>query len=144
MDLVWKLHFALIVTCFHLAASFQLPQTGKLPSAWFNDGSGNLMTPILVSGKGLFGTSYTCGFFNPLHLSSENFFFGVVIAYNIESSGLVEPELVWHANQKPVKINATLQLTSEGDLILRDVDGTLAWSSNTTVKFVVGLNMSSS
>ncbi|GAA0179354.1 hypothetical protein LIER_42213 [Lithospermum erythrorhizon] len=51
------------------------------------------------------------------------------------SHGAAQSQLVWYA---------TLQLTLEGDLILRDADGTLAWYSNTTGKFVAGLNMSNS
>ncbi|KAF8006160.1 hypothetical protein BT93_K0465 [Corymbia citriodora subsp. variegata] len=38
-------------------------------------------------------------------------------------------------------MGATLELMSEGDLVLKDVDGTVAWSTNTSAKFVVGLNL---
>ncbi|KAL3821392.1 hypothetical protein ACJIZ3_007297 [Penstemon smallii] len=56
------------------------------------------------------------------------------------SSGF--PQVVWSANRgNPVGINATLELTSEGDLVLRDADGTLAWSTNTSGMSVVGLNL---
>ncbi|PHU12546.1 hypothetical protein BC332_19476 [Capsicum chinense] len=52
------------------------------------------------------------------------------------------PQVVWSANRsKLVKINSTLQLTSGGDLVLRGVDSTLAWSTNTTGKSVVGLSL---
>ncbi|KAL3722012.1 hypothetical protein ACJRO7_034372 [Eucalyptus globulus] len=52
------------------------------------------------------------------------------------------PQVVWSANQNnPVKIRATLDLTSKGDLVLKDVDGTVAWSTNTSGKSVVGLNL---
>ncbi|CAI9089117.1 OLC1v1023626C1 [Oldenlandia corymbosa var. corymbosa] len=55
------------------------------------------------------------------------------------------PQVVWSANRNnPVKINASLQLTSGGDLVLRDADGTLAWSTNTAGKSVAGLNLTES
>ncbi|KAL3715161.1 hypothetical protein ACJRO7_006973 [Eucalyptus globulus] len=51
-------------------------------------------------------------------------------------------EVVWSTNRNnPVKINATLELTSKGDLVLKDADGTIAWSTNTSGKSVVGLNL---
>ncbi|KAF8006162.1 hypothetical protein BT93_K0467 [Corymbia citriodora subsp. variegata] len=51
------------------------------------------------------------------------------------------PQVVWSANRNnPVKIGATLELTSEGDLVLKDVGGIIAWSTNTSAKSVVGLN----
>lgn len=52
------------------------------------------------------------------------------------------PQVVWSANRNSqVKLNATLQLTSQGDLVLRDADGTLAWSTGTAGKSVAGLNL---
>ncbi|KAL0320414.1 UNVERIFIED_CONTAM: G-type lectin S-receptor-like serine/threonine-protein kinase [Sesamum radiatum] len=52
------------------------------------------------------------------------------------------PQVVWSANRNsPVRVNATLQLTPDGDLVLRDADGTLAWSTNTAGKSVAGLNL---
>ncbi|GAA0147555.1 hypothetical protein LIER_07226 [Lithospermum erythrorhizon] len=54
----------------------------------------------------------------------------------------ISPRVVWSANRNnPVKLNSKLQLTLQGDLVLKDIDGTLAWSTNTSGKGVVGLNM---
>ncbi|TXG47688.1 hypothetical protein EZV62_026982 [Acer yangbiense] len=51
-------------------------------------------------------------------------------------------EVFWLANRnKSVHENATLQLQKNGDLILRDVDGTSAWSTNTSNMSVAGLKM---
>ncbi|TXG47679.1 hypothetical protein EZV62_026973 [Acer yangbiense] len=51
-------------------------------------------------------------------------------------------EVFWLANRnKPAHENATLQLQKNGDLILRDVDGTLVWSTNTSNMSVAGLQM---
>ena len=49
---------------------------------------------------------------------------------------------MWTTNRNTlVKINATLQLSLEGDLILKDADGTYVWSTNTTGKSDTGLNL---
>lgn len=40
-----------------------------------------------------------------------------------------------------MKVNATLQLGQDGNLVLADSDGTLVWSTNTTGKSVSGLNL---
>ncbi|KAI9197972.1 hypothetical protein LWI28_007765 [Acer negundo] len=51
-------------------------------------------------------------------------------------------EVYWLANRnKPVQENATLELHTNGDLILRDADGTLVWSTNTSHKSIAGLQM---
>ncbi|XP_048499600.1 G-type lectin S-receptor-like serine/threonine-protein kinase SD2-5 isoform X2 [Beta vulgaris subsp. vulgaris] len=43
------------------------------------------------------------------------------------------PVVVWCANRDhPVGDGATLNLTSEGDLVLRDADGSFVWSTNTS------------
>ncbi|KAH8492498.1 hypothetical protein H0E87_021891 [Populus deltoides] len=41
----------------------------------------------------------------------------------------------------PVQSNATLQLTSGEGLVLKDVDGCIAWSTNTTGKSVASMNL---
>ena len=58
-----------------------------------------------------------------------------VVIYHLasHSSSVGYPRLVWSANRNtPVRVNATLQLTEGGDLILKDADGKFVWSSNTT------------
>ena len=53
------------------------------------------------------------------------------------------PNVVWSANPKnPVSYNATLHLTSDKGLVLQDVDGTIAWSTNiSSNKYVAGLRL---
>ena len=53
------------------------------------------------------------------------------------------PNVVWSANPKnPVSYNATLHLTSDRGLVLQDVDGTIAWSTNiSSNKYVAGLRL---
>jgi hypothetical protein len=49
---------------------------------------------------------------------------------------------VWDANRgKLVRENATLTFGADGNLVLADVDGTVAWQTNTANKGVVGLDM---
>lgn len=49
---------------------------------------------------------------------------------------------MWSANRnRPVRFNATLRLTEDGNLILADADGTFVWSTNTAGKSVSGLNL---
>ncbi|XXG67524.1 hypothetical protein AAC387_Pa06g0852 [Persea americana] len=48
----------------------------------------------------------------------------------------------WSANpNNPVGENATLHLNHQGDLVLRNVDGSLAWSTNTFGKSVIGMTI---
>ncbi|THG14426.1 hypothetical protein TEA_021251 [Camellia sinensis var. sinensis] len=52
---------------------------------------------------------------------------------SIEQDAIADaPQLVWSANRNhPVKLNATLQLTQDGNLTLSDSDGTSVWSTYT-------------
>ncbi|KAB1221142.1 Epidermis-specific secreted glycoprotein EP1 [Morella rubra] len=49
---------------------------------------------------------------------------------------------VWEANRgNPVRKNATLTLGRDGNLVLADADGRVAWQTNTANKGVVGLEL---
>ncbi|KAK1302278.1 Epidermis-specific secreted glycoprotein EP1 [Acorus calamus] len=49
---------------------------------------------------------------------------------------------VWEANRaRPVGENATLELRADGNLVLSEADGTLAWQTATSNKGVVGLDL---
>lgn len=49
---------------------------------------------------------------------------------------------VWDANQKnPVRENATLTFGSDGNLVIADVDGRVAWETGTANKGVVGIEL---
>ncbi|KAF8413693.1 hypothetical protein HHK36_001685 [Tetracentron sinense] len=99
----------------------------------FTDGS---MVRFVLS-KGSIGSSFGCGFY--CNGNCNNFIFAVLI---FNTDPLYTPRVVWSANRNnPVRENATLKLTPEGDLILLDVDGTFVWSTNTTNKSVAGLSM---
>ncbi|KAK4420964.1 G-type lectin S-receptor-like serine/threonine-protein kinase SD2-5 [Sesamum alatum] len=126
--------------------------TANLSSSWINSVSANhsvtfgdnsTVRAILL--RGTFGPKYACGFY--CNGDCETYLFSVFIVQTnsgggITSPGIGFPQVVWSANRNsPVRINATLQLTSDGDLILRDADGRLAWSTNTAGKSVAGLNL---
>ncbi|KAM7497806.1 hypothetical protein LguiA_022220 [Lonicera macranthoides] len=126
--------------------------TANLSSSWLNNVSarhstnfsdGSRITTILQ--RGTFGiTTFACGFFCNGNCTSYLFAIYIVIT---NSGGEVDPpndlpQVVWSANRnKPVGINATLQLLLDGDLVLQDADGTLVWSTNTASKNVAGLNL---
>ncbi|XP_021892953.1 epidermis-specific secreted glycoprotein EP1-like [Carica papaya] len=49
---------------------------------------------------------------------------------------------VWEANRgRPVGENATFSLGTDGNLVLADADGTIAWQTNTANKGVVGFKL---
>uniref|UniRef100_A0ACD5VNE3 Uncharacterized protein n=1 Tax=Avena sativa TaxID=4498 RepID=A0ACD5VNE3_AVESA len=50
--------------------------------------------------------------------------------------------VVWSANRdRQVQLNATLSFTSGGDLVLRDTDNSLVWSTNTSGQSVAGMTI---
>ncbi|XP_019167821.1 PREDICTED: G-type lectin S-receptor-like serine/threonine-protein kinase SD2-5 [Ipomoea nil] len=53
---------------------------------------------------------------------------------NLSSINLLAPPVIfWSANRdNPVRENATLEFTSKGNLLLKDSDGSLVWSTNTS------------
>ena len=56
------------------------------------------------------------------------------LLYEGSSSGLQNLD-------RQVRQDATLNFTGDGDLVLRDADGSLVWSSNTSGRSVIGVNM---
>ncbi|XP_009605729.1 G-type lectin S-receptor-like serine/threonine-protein kinase SD2-5 [Nicotiana tabacum] len=146
--------FFFILCCsFHLISSqpWDYP-TANLSTTWVNSVSaphsvdfidGSIVRAILL--RGTFGPRYACGFY--CNGNCESYLFAIFIVQTNSASQITMPaigfpQVVWSANRnKPVKINSTLQLTAEGDLVLRDADGTLAWSTNSAGKTVAGLNL---
>ncbi|PHT43609.1 hypothetical protein CQW23_17634 [Capsicum baccatum] len=146
--------FAFILCCsFYLISygRFDYP-TANLSTTWVNSFSfpysvnftdDSMATAILA--RGTLGPRYACGFY--CNGNCESYLFAIFIVQTnsiarmtLPTSGF--PQVVWSANRnKPIKTNATLQFTAEGDLVLRDADGTLAWSTNTAGKSVAGLNL---
>ncbi|CAM8989113.1 unnamed protein product [Rhodiola kirilowii] len=147
-----------VLTLLSLVAQLYIPDlvfsqsTANLSTTWtnhvsdpntatFNDGS--TVRQILLGGT--FDLKYACGFF--CNGSCEKYLFAIFIVQtdsggSIFMPGIGFPQVVWSPNRNhPVSLNSTLQLTSDGDLVLKDVDGAISWSTNTSGKSVVGLNM---
>ncbi|PHT43647.1 hypothetical protein CQW23_17672 [Capsicum baccatum] len=154
MALCKILPFFFILCCsFTLISSqpFDYP-TANLSTTWINSFSaphsvdftdGSIIRAILL--RGTFGPRYACGFY--CNGNCQSYLFAIFIVQTNSVSGITSPaigfpQVVWSANRNnSVRINSTLQLTAEGDLVLRDADGTLAWSTNTAGKSVAGLSL---
>ncbi|KAL0320418.1 UNVERIFIED_CONTAM: G-type lectin S-receptor-like serine/threonine-protein kinase SD2-5 [Sesamum radiatum] len=154
MSSCWTAFFT--IACFsYLACVSSQPYdypTANLSSSWINSLSANHSVNFTDSStvravllRGTFGPKYACGFY--CNGTCERYLFSVFIVQTNSGGGITSPavgfpQVVWSANRnKPVRINATLQLTPDGDLVLRDADGTLTWSTNTNGKSVAGLNL---
>ncbi|RLN22109.1 hypothetical protein C2845_PM07G38140 [Panicum miliaceum] len=106
-----------------------------------------LLRPLTTPGH--LGLSFGAGFYciSPC----DTFIFGVYAIYTGYPSLYSDPNeyelvvrglVVWSANRdRQVRQDATLNFTRDGDLVLRDADGSLVWSSNTSGRSVVGVNM---
>ncbi|PKI44023.1 G-type lectin S-receptor-like serine/threonine-protein kinase SD2-5 [Punica granatum] len=152
-------HLILIVACAFSGmadASWnnQSTATANISSQWatneiskrgvnFSDGS--LVLPILHT------KAFGCGFYCKGKPTFSNCFFTVFIlmCYDYDLSRTPDqgcyPQVVWSANRnRPVKFSATLTLNRLGDLELTDADGTTAWSTNSSRKSVVGMNLTES
>ncbi|KAK3407119.1 hypothetical protein EUGRSUZ_K03225 [Eucalyptus grandis] len=103
--------------------------------------NGSVVQEILFRGTGV--TAYSCGFYCKGRCTSYLFVVLIVEIFSDLMPGRDRnPRVVWSANRNnPIKIGATLELTPEGDLVLKDADGRVAWSTNTSAKSVVGLNL---
>ncbi|XP_056171465.1 G-type lectin S-receptor-like serine/threonine-protein kinase SD2-5 [Syzygium oleosum] len=128
--------------------------TATLSTQWTNNATanhsvqytdGSIVRSILLRAANGYGPAYACGFY--CNGNCNTYLLAVFIVQINSAALIVQPsigfaQVVWSANRNnPVKIGATLELTSEGDLVLKDADGTVAWSTNTSGKSVVGLNL---
>ncbi|TXG55721.1 hypothetical protein EZV62_020977 [Acer yangbiense] len=159
MNTTWNCCFVVVVVvvctnyfcCLVKSQPFGFP-TANLSTKWTNSPSaphsvdfrdGSTARSILLRWALGFGPRYACGFF--CNGNCDTYLFAIYIVQTNSVGGMIYagfPQVVWSANRdNPVKLNATLDLTSDGDLILRDVGGTIAWSTNTGGKSVVGLNL---
>ncbi|XP_062218695.1 G-type lectin S-receptor-like serine/threonine-protein kinase SD2-5 [Phragmites australis] len=128
----------------------------NLPSLWTNNNAttpynatyndGSTIRAILVrQNPAWFGPSFACGFIctAPCNVFLfAVFFISIGDPNNPAFNATARPRVVWTANRyHPVKENASVQLTKDGNLILRDFDGSLVWSTNTSGSPVVGMNL---
>lgn len=142
---------------FSQAWSIDYPSPiANLPSMWTNNeatipynatyADGSMIRVILVRQKPAgFGPSFGCGFI--CNAPCKVFLFAVFFmsigdpndpAFNASAT----PRIVWTANRyRPVKENASVQFNKDGNLILRDFDGSLVWSTTTSGSSVAGMNL---
>ncbi|KAJ1691019.1 hypothetical protein LUZ63_015174 [Rhynchospora breviuscula] len=136
--------------------------TATAPYKWVNDpltisnfsySDGTTIVPVFFrQDPAGIQSSFSCGFFcTP---PCNQFIFSVFIL----SSGSVSsgrsgqsatssngPHIIWAANpDKPVGHNSTLEFTEDGNLMLKEANGNVAWSSGTTNMSVTGMNLTSS
>ncbi|KQJ94172.1 hypothetical protein BRADI_3g09005v3 [Brachypodium distachyon] len=140
------------------AWSFDYPSPiANLPSLWSNNNatipysatytSGLTTRAILVrQNPAGYGPSFACGFICTAPCDTFLFaVFSVFIGENTNNPALnasATPRVIWTANRRrPVKENASLQINRDGDLVLRDFDGSLVWSTTTSGSTVVGMNL---
>ncbi|KAI6673178.1 hypothetical protein NL676_001084 [Syzygium grande] len=107
----------------------------------------SIVWSILLQATTGYGPAYARGFY--CNGTCNNYLFAMFIVVpdrgviGGENGGL--PQVVWSANRNnPIKSGAMLELTSKGKLVLKDADGTVAWSTNTSGKSVIGLNLTDS
>jgi Protein kinase domain/D-mannose binding lectin/S-locus glycoprotein domain len=152
--------FVALFLCFFFsvnAQSLDYP-TATAPTTWTNtlslphsvnfgntDNSTVRSLLLRLNSKG-FGLSFAIGFycFSPCKSFSLSIFI-----INANSGGGITlvspPQVIWSANQvHPVHENATLELTSQNGLTLRDHDGSLVWTTNVTSRSVAGMNITRS
>ncbi|OWM78743.1 hypothetical protein CDL15_Pgr002914 [Punica granatum] len=122
-----------------LSTSWTL-SNGSTRAEWFTDGS--FLLPILHT------ETYGFGFYGMEAQISGEYFLAVFILpcydYGLTSTPAAgcTPQLVWSPIRKSaVKMNSTLELESGGDLVLKDADRTVVWSTNTSGKSVASMNL---
>ncbi|KAH7568724.1 hypothetical protein JRO89_XS06G0037300 [Xanthoceras sorbifolium] len=155
----WKcfLEFFMFLYFAHLlAAQYNDYPSAHLPTSWTNNAlsavarthityqshSDFIMRIILLKQPHASSQiGFACGFVFDLSTRSS-FLATASVRYSNHSGNFEDVEVFCLANRRrPVHENATLQLQTDGDLILRDVDGTLVWSTNTSHMSVAGLQM---
>ncbi|PSR96869.1 G-type lectin S-receptor-like serine/threonine-protein kinase [Actinidia chinensis var. chinensis] len=148
MGTKWFFHMLCLVSssCVQAIRADIYP-TANLSSSWkittgdlnyYPDGVG--LIPVLADPGSETSPAMSCGLYSQRGLDS--FVLSIYIMIGSGVNDLVSPRVLWSANKvNPVKINATLNFTSEGDLVLGDANGTLAWSTNTSGKSVIGMKI---
>ncbi|KAI3778593.1 hypothetical protein L2E82_07972 [Cichorium intybus] len=110
----------------------------SIPSINFTDGS-RIRVVLLRENAGL-----KCGFF--CNGSCTSYLFAILIDSNIketpEQFKTANPVVIWSANRNyPVREGAILKLTAPGELVLRDFNGSIVWTTKTTGRSSVGMNL---
>ncbi|XP_057825141.1 G-type lectin S-receptor-like serine/threonine-protein kinase SD2-5 [Cryptomeria japonica] len=95
-----------------------------------------LVRPILLSSNISYNDvnlQFGCGFFCYGSPCDTSYLFATFFVVYTTDGMLLDMQMVWCANRdQMVQENAALTLTSTGELVLRNSDGTLVWSTNTS------------
>ncbi|KAH7544000.1 hypothetical protein ACOSP7_031051 [Xanthoceras sorbifolium] len=127
----------------NLSSSWQNNQNSSIASYDFTDGT--QFRPILTHEK---KDDLRFGFgFLKYNSTYETFYLVIIKFLRRPNSTLhdysLPPVIIWSANgDSPVKENATLELTGNGDLILREVDDSQIWSANSSGRNVALMYLS--
>ncbi|KAJ0713772.1 putative bulb-type lectin domain, PAN/Apple domain, bulb-type lectin domain superfamily [Helianthus annuus] len=126
-----------------LTTAFQsYSYTADLSTTW--DTNYSDVQPMLLGRTN--GVQFACGFLCEGNCTDANKSFHYIFAIFIspDTSNFTNPnEVVWSANRNhPVGIDAILNFTAAaGELVLRDGDGSIVWTTNTAGKSVAGMNL---
>nr|XP_043619457.1 epidermis-specific secreted glycoprotein EP1-like [Erigeron canadensis] len=163
----WIIHFLMII----LSAFYSVitpttarltpypPSTANLSTSWIisynvdsrficdsNDQiATGIFNPILITKTNVtrFALSFSCQLGKNGKCISKNLFSIFIVSEDYDYiTRIISPPLVWSANRDhPVQTNATLNFTAAGELVLRDANGTMVWTTNTAGKSVIGMNL---
>ncbi|KMT14659.1 hypothetical protein BVRB_4g074270 [Beta vulgaris subsp. vulgaris] len=150
----FKVIFSCIWCCFICSDSimfvYGLSSYANVSRSWKNNwhidgdihvfGDGSTAFTALYSNQSHDYPPYGFGFFTTQQWSDSYILAIYTGSLNYKASS--SPVVVWCANRDhPVRKDATLNLTSEGDLVLRDADGSFVWSANTSGRSVKSIEL---
>ncbi|KAF3340697.1 Epidermis-specific secreted glycoprotein EP1 [Carex littledalei] len=147
--------FVVLLLCFSFSVNPQpyFNPTASAPVSWTNTPSdltynymfsgGEIVNSLLLRLNVTHGLSFATGFYCFPPCKSYFLSIYIVFAYNDQPGYYPHPpQVIWSANRaRPVSENATLQLTSQDGLTLRDSDGSLVWSTSGLNRSVAGINI---
>ncbi|MFS8001038.1 putative protein kinase RLK-Pelle-SD-2b family [Helianthus anomalus] len=92
------------------------------------------------------GVQFACGFLCEGYCTDDNksfrYIFAIFISPDTDDFVTYGNKVVWSANRDhPAGIDARLNFTAAGELVLRDADGSIVWTTNTAGKSVAGMNL---
>ncbi|XP_058208679.1 G-type lectin S-receptor-like serine/threonine-protein kinase SD2-5 [Rhododendron vialii] len=126
--------------CTLAATSPTILLNSSEPTSWLNDNSIDMNVNSTDGSKvrAILSRTRSLGFVSGFYCTGNctSYYFGITVV------GGGNPALVWSANpEHPVSENANLTLTREGDLVLRNPDGSTVWSTGTAGISVAGMNL---
>ncbi|CAI9089140.1 OLC1v1023651C1 [Oldenlandia corymbosa var. corymbosa] len=99
---------------------------------------GDWINPLWLKVLG-FRYRHGCRLFFRFHQSKSSF---CILRFAKKCIPIRQKVVVWSPNRNnPVQVNATFQLSQDGDLILKDSGGRMVWSSQTEGNSVTGMNL---